>query len=116
MKHIKELNKDNLPVIICGDFNDEPDSLVYKVVKNENYTSSYSFYYDSKVEPYTTAKMRKHEIVHCIDYIWFNSPNLYVKKLLEIPNLKQAFPHLLPSSKYPSDHLSLAVEFGLLKQ
>lgn len=113
MEAIKKFNSDNLPVVLCGDFNDVPKSLIYDLVTKE-YTSTYSFYYDTKEEPYTVAKKRtSDEEIRCIDYIFYKSDKLYVKKLLEVPNFRQELPHLLPSIKYPSDHLSIAVEFGL---
>lgn len=37
---IPKFNTANFPTIICGDFNDTPDSLVYKVV-NSHYDSAY---------------------------------------------------------------------------
>jgi len=56
---IKNYNKNNHSVIICGDFNDEPNSLVYNVFKNNDFTSVYSFHNSSGEEPYTTVKKEK---------------------------------------------------------
>jgi len=99
-------------VIICGDFNDIPDSLCYKVVSKE-YTSSHLVKDSSEQEPWTTWKKRQTVVKRAIDYIWYASETskMEVLKLLEVPN-DSVLPDMLPASYYPSDHLALAVELS----
>lgn len=99
----------NLPVVVGGDFNDVPESLVYNEFVNAGLSSAYAKYDDSKMEPFTTLKKRKSLVKHCIDYLWY-SKEISVNGLLEIP-LESDLPDLLPCRAYPSDHLAILADF-----
>ena len=110
---------DNKPLIICGDFNAEHSEPVYKAFYDSslNIRSAYTLLSNSHDEPpYTTWKIRGRrdgeETAACrtIDYIWYTVDNLDVKSVLEFPTKKEIGEFALPSFRYPSDHLSLAVD------
>jgi len=111
LQELKDFSK-NSAVVICGDFNDIPDSLAYKEIKTvEKFESAYSHYDNSKVEPFTTYKERTSVVKRCIDYIFFDKTALFPVQLLEIPHLDVA----LPRNDYPSDHLAISAIFGFKK-
>jgi len=126
LQNIENYLKPNetLPVIVAGDFNDNPNSFVYNLFSTGKaksshqkefhspyqLKSSYKTYDDKGIEPYTTYKKREVEIVLTIDYIWY-SPQLVSTKCLEIPTL-ETFVHRLPCAEYPSDHLMIMAEFA----
>jgi len=130
LKTIKEefLGKEDLPLIVSGDFNDVPSSYVYKLFrdgkaadsKNVEYTqpfhlqSAYTHYDETGVEPYSTYKKRDKVVIRSIDYIWYSHENLAVTQLLEIPK-PEAFVNHLPCDTYPSDHLAINATFHFLK-
>lgn len=105
---LEELKLEKLPVIICGDFNSKPDSLVYKYMTGDDnplgLKSSYSSYGDNVDAPITVREG------YTLDYIFYNS-SLLLTKRLEIT--KDFTRESMPSEKYPSDHLSIAAEFSL---
>jgi endonuclease/exonuclease/phosphatase family metal-dependent hydrolase len=109
LEKLSEFNSEHIPVIVGGDFNDEPMSLVYKVF-GKSFSSAYLEYPDAKVEPYTTYKKRKTVEERCIDYLWYTSKDFKVVGLLEIPDPKTLI-HYLPCESYPSDHLSIMAKF-----
>ena len=110
-------------VIMCGDMNDEPQSLMYRLLA-EHYQSAYDDHYSIAVggganvgsgtgsgTRYTTYKKRGAvESLRVIDYIFYSPQTLRVAALLEIPPIA-AFPNRLPDLHFPSDHLSLLARF-----
>lgn len=99
---MSELNKLNLPTIICGDFNDTPNSLACCYMK-ENYQSVYeSEFIEPIKEIWTTCKKRKELVKRTIDYI-FCSNHFECLGVLSIPQ----DPMVFPNAEYPSDHLMI---------
>lgn len=113
-----EKNCTNAPVIYCGDFNAEPTEGVYSVMKSCNLglSSAYTSLSKDNSEPkYTTWKIRpKGEECHTIDYIWYSRKGLKIKSILDVAAEKEIGVNRLPSSRYPSDHLSLVCDFIVL--
>lgn len=110
LKHYsQDIAPENKSVVILGDFNDVPDSIVYILFRawfnKPILKSAYTLYDDSGIEPYTTFKKREKEICRTIDYIWVSN-DIQVRELLEIPPT-EVFPDRLPCKNYPSDHLSI---------
>eukprot|EP01130_Rhizamoeba_saxonica_P012190 TRINITY_DN511_c1_g1_i2.p1 TRINITY_DN511_c1_g1~~TRINITY_DN511_c1_g1_i2.p1 ORF type:complete len:158 (-),score=29.30 TRINITY_DN511_c1_g1_i2:24-497(-) len=101
---INEYNRNNLPVVICGDFNDEPNSLVYNILK-QRYTTIYSGEHQS----WTTWKKRSTEVKRTIDYIWYQPNRIGVDAILNIPEDSEC-PDMLPAAYYPSDHLAIGAQ------
>jgi len=93
------------PIIILGDFNDVPDSLVAQVLKQ----SKTSAYPDSPND-WTTWKKRESAVKRIIDYIWYEPQKLTLTHRLSIPP-DSACPVMLPASYYPSDHILIAAKF-----
>ena len=68
------------------------------------------------VEPeFTTYKKRvgSEPKVRCIDYIWFTSGSLRLAEVLKLPTPQEIGgpSTMLPSLRFPSDHLSLVATF-----
>ena len=137
----EEPNFSNVPIILCGDFNNNPKSVVYKYVienfcKNHkiNFRSAYDIYkklmnneeindqYGFDFEPnFTTFNYRRR---WTIDYIFYNMNSLKVTHLLKLPTSSELdAPQQnnssnltnssgIPNSEYPSDHLALLATFS----
>ncbi|MCH4823380.1 endonuclease/exonuclease/phosphatase family protein [Gramella lutea] len=98
---IKELNKDNLPVLLMGDFNLEPDSEEIKMISE--------FLADSKDKAENTFGPEgtfngynfSEPVTRRIDYI-FSNEKVKVKKYAVLSDSKDL--------RYPSDHLPVMVE------
>ena len=113
----------DLPLVLCGDFNADPDETVVQVMKQSklNLLSAYTLLSPSQEEPlFTTWKVRggkkggQEESVHTIDYLFFSKDKFHCVHLLEMPSEEQLRPNFLPSFAYPSDHLSLAADLKLI--
>lgn len=122
-KVLSEVTVD-FPVIICGDFNAEPNEKVYQVFRESimDLGSAYCHLSPQEEEPsFTTWKIRggthgkNKEVAHCIDYIWYSRSELRPISLLKFPSEDEIGKDRLPSLSYPSDHLSLVVDFGFIK-
>ena len=115
LKYLKE-NIGTLPLVICGDFNADPEESVYKEFRDSdlNLGSAYLMMDPDKKEPlYTTWKIRDIEVRRTIDYIWYTKDSLRPNAFLQVPNPDQIGKDRLPSMNYPSDHVSLAADFIL---
>jgi len=102
-------------ILVLGDFNDVPSSLACELMRETGFTSIYDTHYPH--EFYTTAKKREHVVQRTIDYMWLKEAKAggaatSVVSLLEIPPVS-TFPHLLPCTTYPSDHLALVAQLQL---
>ncbi|KAL8617203.1 hypothetical protein ACOMHN_014373 [Nucella lapillus] len=123
-KYLESVLRENVPesspLIVCGDFNGEPSEQVYGTFQNSpcGLDSAYRYLTDSLQEPgYTTWKIRggpkgNKETAQCIDYVWFSTKHLQPLALLKLPTEQEIGIHRLPSLTYPSDHLSLVVDFA----
>ena len=112
----------NIPIVICGDFNAEPDEKVYDEFSKSMMClkSAYTCLSARGDEPpYTTWKVRgspkgQQDIFCTIDYIWYSFKSLSVCSLLKFPTADELGENRLPSFEYPSDHLSLVCDFELI--
>ena len=123
LQFLKEMNTD-IPIILTGDFNDEPCEAVYETIIGNERTplvSAYKIKKDKNEEDeseddileYTTWKIRdtgEEKKVH--DYI-FHSPQLKTFSTLDMPTEDQVGEDRLPSLQFPSDHLSLVVDIRI---
>ncbi|XP_024145218.1 nocturnin isoform X1 [Oryzias melastigma] len=110
------LGDDNIPLLICGDFNAVPTEDVYRhfAVSPLGLDSAYKkLSQDGSTEPkYTSWKIRATgECCSTLDYIWYTKDTLRVNAVLDMPTEEQIGPDRLPSYSYPSDHLSLVCDF-----
>ena len=108
---------EDLPLVVCGDFNAEPSEDVYRRFLSSplRLDSAYKLLSsDRQTEPaYTTWKIRPSgESRSTLDYIWYSHDSLSVETLLDIPSEEQIGPDRLPSYHYPSDHLSLLCDIS----
>ncbi|XP_041357535.1 nocturnin-like [Gigantopelta aegis] len=112
----------DIPIVICGDFNADPDEKVYEEFLSSTMSlkSAYTCLSHSGTEPpYTTWKVRgspkgQQDICRTLDYIWYSFKNLSVCSLLKFPTAEELGDNRLPSFQYPSDHLSLVCDFELI--
>lgn len=121
LQFLQKLNEE-IPIILTGDFNDEPTEPVYKTITgNERIPliSAYKIREDvedeenDKVLEYTTWKIREtgeEKSVH--DYI-FHSPELETVSTLDMPSDHQVGKDRLPSLQFASDHLSLVADIRI---
>mgnify|MGYP002552637992 FL=1 len=124
-----------LPLIICGDFNSEPNSAVYELMSTGRVSPNHP---DLKEDPERIiASMGLSNFHHelnlrscyketmgqepqytnytdiyqgCLDYIWVTAASLHPMKVSVLPSVQElcSFENLkLPNPKYPSDHLAL---------
>lgn len=123
---------ENRPIVMCGDFNAEPNEPVYStIINNEllNLSSSYADMMGSETvtdnaqtdeprnradelalrePPFTTWKIREDgEVCHTIDYIFYSQDKFQVKNCLQFPDGPEIGKGRTPSFRYPSDHFSL---------
>jgi len=112
----------DIPVIICGDFNDIPESPVCGYFRNP-ISSSLRFLQLKSVqdeiknrikdeELYSTFKYREKSglLRLTIDYIWYTSKTLRPSAFLMPPKVSDLPSNGLPATNWPSDHISLLVE------
>ena len=108
LQKIKELNRDNLPVILTGDFNltpeQEPISVITKELKD-----SRSIIKDAPYGPAGTFNGFKFDspLKERIDYVFVNN-RVEVKQYGVLSDSKD--------QRYPSDHLPVFVNFELKKE
>jgi CCR4-NOT transcription complex subunit 6 len=139
LKHINKQSHDKLPeemrVIVCGDFNSDTESGIYRLFSTGKLESSFLNEYSQ--QPYTKtdyehpfefasayASLHKGKepmfTYHVkgmqpdtLDYIWFTSKTLQlisVSEPLEDENITYTS---LPNATHPSDHLPLTAQFAL---
>ena len=110
-----------LPVVVCGDLNASPDEAVNQEFRQStlDLASAYTQVLSENREPnFTTWKIRSGpgpdkpflEVCKTIDYIYVSKERVNVHGVLDMPSETEIGPDRLPSHKYPSDHLSLAVD------
>ena len=118
----------DMPIVITGDFNDEPSESVFKTMTENEKTPLISAYKmidkchknseDSLSDvndnlEYTTWKIRETgEQKHILDYI-FHSPQLETVATLDMPTEQQIGEDRLPSLQFASDHLSLVADIRI---
>ena len=108
VQKIKEINKDNLPVILMGDFNLNDQSKAIKYLSS-SLNDSRNISLNSPFGPFGTfTGFEFHEPVKDrIDYIFCSKENIQVEKYAVLTDSKH--------SKYPSDHFPVFVEVKFVK-
>ena len=93
LNYVKEKKAKN--IIIVGDFNDTPESEIYRVMKDNGYTSVN--YYVNKKELETFPNKKR-----CIDYIWIKGEDIEINSF-----------EIFGTEKY-SDHFGLKASLKIL--
>ena len=108
VEKIKEINKDNLPVIIMGDFNLNDQSKAIKYLSS-SFNDSRNISLNSPFGPFGTFTGFKFDepVKDRIDYIFCSKANIQVEKYAVLTDSKD--------SKYPSDHFPVFVEVNFIK-
>ncbi|KYQ89049.1 endonuclease/exonuclease/phosphatase domain-containing protein [Tieghemostelium lacteum] len=112
-----------IPIILCGDLNNEPHQKVNKFITqgvyNENhekdlYTFKHSYKFSSVYANHpmgeTSFTIATKSYQKCIDYIYITKSNITVKSWLEVGN---HYSETLPSVTEPSDHILLKANLNL---
>ena len=98
---IKELNEENLPVLLMGDFNLQPDTQEIKMISNYLADSKMKAEHTFGPEGTFNGYKFKEPVTRRIDYI-FSNEKVQVKKYAVLSDSKDL--------RYPSDHLPVMVE------
>ena len=108
VQKIKEINKDNLPVILMGDFNLNEQSKAIKYLSS-SLDDSRNTSLNRPFGPFGTfTGFKFHEPVKDrIDYIFCSKENIQVEKYAVLTDSKDG--------KYPSDHFPVFVEVKFVK-
>ncbi|KMZ76154.1 Calcium-binding endonuclease/exonuclease/phosphatase family [Zostera marina] len=81
----KEQNLSQMPIILCGDWNGSKRGHVYKLLRSQEFVSSYDtahHYTDSDADAHRWVSHRNHRGNICgVDFIWLLNPNKYRKPL-----------------------------------
>ena len=110
ISELKNFNSNNYAEIICGDFNDTPDSPACHIMK-QNYKSAYDSELVNPInDMWTTCKKRKELVKRTIDYIFYDNTKINCIKILDIPQDPNI---ILPNGDYPSDHLLIGAVFSI---
>jgi len=103
LEQIREINDDNLPVFLMGDFNLKPEEEPINHIRKEFYDSR-----DLNQEPpfgpvgtFNGFDINR-PITNRIDYIFVSDKNILVKKYGVLANVKDL--------KYPSDHFPVIIQ------
>ena len=120
-KHAKSMHNDHhqikqIPIIVMGDFNSEPNSEVstcVPLVLNHGMVSAYPT--NSIREFFTTLKSRGNDIAkRVIDYIFFNPRQICCTHTLNMPVENDIVDSWgLPGFSYPSDHIMIGAKFKI---
>jgi len=108
VQKIREINKDNLPVILMGDFNLNDQSKAINYLSS-SLNDSRNISLNSPFGPFGTfTGFEFYEAVKDrIDYIFCSKENIQVEKYAVLTDSKD--------SKYPSDHFPVFVEVKFIK-
>jgi len=103
----------DVPLILTGDLNAPPTEPVVPLLTGSSVTSLRSSYATDQ-GAWTTWKIRDTgEERHSLDYV-LHSPRLETQAVLAMPEDDDLGPGRLPSLQFPSDHMSLVVDFNLV--
>eukprot|EP00386_Alphamonas_edax_P001539 GDKI01004638.1.p1 GENE.GDKI01004638.1~~GDKI01004638.1.p1 ORF type:complete len:316 (-),score=71.95 GDKI01004638.1:258-1205(-) len=111
----------HMPVFVVGDFNTEPGHHAPEWFTAQHYLGLSSVYQHpvvvkNDVLPYSTWKIRPAgEVKRVIDFVWHTPYHTSVVCALCTPKVCVVPECRFPNSMYPSDHLSLCVEFTFNK-
>ena len=95
LNFINEKKCDN--IILAGDFNDTPDSEIYKLLQESGFKSTNKIINSKEIPTFPSKNPTK-----CIDYIWIKGENIKVKKFSCFGTEKE------------SDHKGLKVSLDIL--
>lgn len=123
----------DLPLILCGDFNSEPDSSVYELLSTERLRADHPVFRKDPKKILPPPENIIHQLplesaynvigepkwtnytghfVGILDYIWFSKNHLRCTAVLDVDEEERLKKHTaLPSETYSSDHISLFAEF-----
>jgi len=108
-----------VPIIVCGDFNAEPDSQSCRLMRRNSdfrFLSIWDFKVQTAEEQslITTYKWRRYGLAkRIIDYVWFTSHgDLDLVRRWSMLSDSQIGEQGLPTDGYGSDHIALCAQFA----
>jgi len=113
LQFLQKINSQDVPTIICGDFNSTPTQNIYKIIIKHGYKSAYVDYKGTGQHPKFTS-YKSHEDTKCIDYIFYKTNTKPALQLMHVLDLQeeQVVKEFLPNSQHPSDHLPIFAKFS----
>jgi len=134
LRTLEQTPTENMPMLVCGDFNSTPDSAVYEYLRRGSVDTDHA---DLRADPagvlknlsmghamrmataYETCNGQEapytnytEDFKGTLDYIWFSSDTLVVLAISQVDDESQLTQETaLPSSTRPSDHVSLVATF-----
>jgi mRNA deadenylase 3'-5' endonuclease subunit Ccr4 len=120
------LKLEDINVLIMGDFNADPpslmtfsDSSVDRILSNSITPMKFQSAYTIDPPPedfFTTWKTRGTETVkRIIDYIFYSGHKIRCTEYLGVPKSEELEASKLPGLQYPSDHLMIGAKFDVFK-
>jgi len=136
VQHLKHMGWDQVPHLLAGDFNSTPESAVYQFLRNGRVTEKHEdLVHDpcgllGRMMPHMTHDLQlatayetcngkeapftnyTEEFKGTLDYVWFSHQDLSVLAVTQVDDERDLKEETaLPSSKRPSDHVSLVATF-----
>jgi len=135
LRTLESMPQDNMPILVCGDFNSTPSSGTYELWRNCSVRSDHDDLHRDPLgllrnlhaightlrlmSAYETCAGREAEYTNytedfkgTLDYIWFTPDTLSVLAISQVDDESQLSQETaLPSSTRPSDHISLVCTF-----
>jgi len=125
----QNLGADAFSIVVCGDFNSNPNQGVYRLfmdgVLSKEYRDKYGLAYTNEdlrlpcafrsahlekfsSEPRWTVSVTDHDFVDTIDYIMYSDPKLELVDCEEVCSAETS--KFIPNATTPSDHLPVVAE------
>eukprot|EP00735_Rhodelphis_limneticus_P004153 TRINITY_DN15709_c0_g1::TRINITY_DN15709_c0_g1_i1::g.18809::m.18809 TRINITY_DN15709_c0_g1::TRINITY_DN15709_c0_g1_i1::g.18809 ORF type:complete len:631 (+),score=61.65,sp/Q8W0Z9/CCR4A_ARATH/35.49/1e-103,Exo_endo_phos/PF03372.18/1.5e-23,Exo_endo_phos_2/PF14529.1/0.0031 TRINITY_DN15709_c0_g1_i1:71-1963(+) len=130
------LNGRSMPVVVAGDFNSMPDSMVYELITSGNVSTDHPEMAQDSYGMFRTLNLNHNLHLHSaygqcggepeytnftghfvgvLDYVFFSSDSLQICGTLEIlPDEVYKSETALPSSKFSSDHIAIMADFDFV--
>jgi len=103
--------KENIFVIVCGDFNDNPGAKPTEEFLSHKELSLKSAYHDAEYTLFQMYGYNEYTLKSVVDYVMY-SDNLVLTKKLSPPEEGKIGKDGLLDKEFPSDHLPLFCEFA----
>ncbi|CAG2100350.1 unnamed protein product [Medioppia subpectinata] len=111
MKYLAKKAK-NIPLVLSGDFNAEPNESVYKTITSQMVSAYKEGLKDEPIFTTWTKRQSEKELKRTLDYIFFTKNHFKVTAIVSPESQQLTKP--MPNGNYPSDHLSLITHLNFI--